>query len=77
MDSSPYYYDLNIIYILRCAYAKLRNVMLYIHLLFIIPELLLLKANLWKMQLVAYCFCTVHLKLRNNLKTPTYTYKYM
>ncbi|EES95674.1 hypothetical protein HMPREF0774_2525 [Staphylococcus aureus subsp. aureus TCH130] len=51
--------------------------MLYIHLSFIIPELFILKANLWKMQLIVYYFCTVHLKLRINLKTPTYTFKYM
>ncbi|OMH96920.1 hypothetical protein CKX94_07705 [Staphylococcus argenteus] len=77
MDSSPYYYDLNIIYILRYTCVMLRYVMLYIHLFFIIPELFILKANLWKMQLIVYYFCTVHLKLRINLKTPTYTFKYM
>ncbi|AQD19460.1 hypothetical protein C7Q93_04490 [Staphylococcus aureus] len=77
MDSSPYYYDLNIVYILRCTYVVLRSVMLYIHLSFIIHELFILKANLWKMQLIVYYFCTVHLKLRINLKTSTYTFKYM
>ncbi|AJP64744.1 hypothetical protein UG86_01330 [Staphylococcus aureus] len=77
MHFSPYYYDLNIVYILRCPYAVLRFVMLYIHLSFIIPELFILKANLWKMQLIVYYLCTVHLKLRVNLKTPTYTFKYM
>ncbi|MBD6607393.1 hypothetical protein B8A07_05630 [Staphylococcus aureus] len=77
MHFSPYYYDLNIVYILRCTYVVLRSVMLYIHLSFIIPELFILKANLWKMQLIVYYLCTVHLKLRINLKTPTYTFKYM
>ena len=28
----------------------------------------ILKANLWKMQLIVYYFCTVHLKLRIDLK---------